>query len=163
MIETKYKNIYINESELEIYKIFDNGRIIKLSKWIDNVGYYTVSFRIDGKKIYRRIHRIIAETLLPNPNNLPFVNHIDGNKLNNSIENLEWCTNQYNTQQAYDNNLYKSKKECPVRAINKYNGRIFEFNSIRNCAEQLQLNRKTITSILKGCKKSNYDYNFEYI
>ena len=163
MIETKYKDIYIGKDDYEIYKTFKSGRIIKLSKWIDNVGYYMVAFKVDGKKYYKRIHRIIAETLIPNPNNLPQVNHKDGNKLNNSIENLEWCNNQYNTQEGYDKKLYKSTKECPIRAIRKTDGQIFNFNSIRKCATELKLNRKTITSILKGVKDSNYEYDFEYI
>lgn len=56
------------------------------------------------------------------------------------------------------------KKECPIRATNKETGQILEFKSIRNCGEQLHLNRKTITSILKGEKKTNnYAYRFEYI
>ena len=163
MVETKYKDIFINEEDLEIYKKTKTGRIIKLCKWVDSLGYYVVSFRCDGKKYWKRLHRLIAETLIPNPDNLPQVNHKDGNKLNYAIDNLEWCTNSYNTQEAYNNNLYKSKKECPVRAINKMNGQVFEFNSIRNCASELHLNRKTITSILKGDKKTNnYDYKFEY-
>ena len=164
MIETKYKNIFINEEDLEIYKKTKTGRIIKLSKWIDSLGYYMISFQCDGKKYWKRIHRLIAETLIPNPNNYPQVNHIDGNKLNYKLDNLEWCDNKYNTQEAYDKGLYKSKKECPIRAMNKLNGEILEFNSIRKCAEVLKLNRKTITSILKGDKKTNnYEYEFAYI
>lgn len=164
MVETKYKDIYVNEEDLEVYKKTKTGRTIKLSKWVDTLGYYMVSFKSDGKKYWARNHRLIAETLIPNPDNLPQVNHIDGCKLNNKIENLEWCTNKHNTQEAYDNGLYKSKKECPVRAINKNTGQIQEFNSIRSCGKQLHLNRKTITSILKGEKKTNnYDYEFEYI
>ena len=164
MTETKYKDIFVNEEDLEIYKKKPNGNIIKLSKWVDCVGYYTVSFRVDGKKYWKRIHRLIAEVLVPNPQALPQVNHIDGNKLNNNLNNLEWCNNQYNTQEAYNNNLYKSKKECPIRATDKLTGQVFEFNSIRKCAEILHLNRKTLTSILKGDKKTNnYGYYFEYI
>ncbi len=164
MIETKYKGIFLDKDTLDIYKKKKNGNLIKLSKWIDNLGYYMISFKIDGKKYWKRIHRIIAETLIPNPNNYGQINHKDGNKLNNTVDNLEWCTNQYNTREAYDNNLYKSKKECPIRAINKTTGQILNFNSIRKCAEELSLNRKTITSILKNEKKTNnYEYNFEYI
>lgn len=164
MIETKYKDIFVNEEDLEIYKKTKTGRIIKLSKWVDSVGYYMVAFRINGKKYWKRTHRLIAETLLPNPNNLPQINHIDGNKLNNNITNLEWCDNKYNTREAYNNGLYKSKKECPIKATNKKSGEIFEFNSIRKCAEELKINRKTLTSILKGNKKTNnYDYEFAYI
>lgn len=161
-IPTKYKDIYI-EGE-NIYSIA-KGRLIKLCKWIDNLGYYMVSFRRDGKKHYVRVHRIIAETLIPNPNNYPQVNHKDGDKLNNRLDNLEWVSNADNTQHGYDNDLYHSRRRRhSVRAISKATGESFEFPSIRSCAEALGLNRKTITGILKGTKKSNnYPYNFEYI
>lgn len=164
MIETKYNNVFINKEDLEIYRKTKGGKFYKISKWTDSLGYYMVAFRINGKKYWKRIHRLIAETLIPNPNNFPQVNHKDGNKLNNNLSNLEWCNNSYNTKEAYDNGLYKSTKECPIRAIRKTDGKIFEFNSIRKCATELGLNRKTITSILKGEKKTNnFNYEFAYI
>ena len=164
MIETKYENVFVNEDDLEIYRKTKCGEYYKISKWVDSLGYYMVSFRINGKKYWKRLHRLIAEALIPNPDNYPQVNHKDGNKLNNKIDNLEWCNNSYNTKEAYESGLYKSKKECPIRAIDKENGKIFEFNSIRKCATELGLNRKTITSILKGDKKTNnYNYEFAYI
>jgi hypothetical protein len=162
MIPTKYQDIYIND--VDVYKKQKNGTLHKLSKWVDNLGYYMVSFRISGKRKYVRVHRLIAETLIPNPLNLPMVNHKDTNKLNNKLTNLEWCTNAHNTQEAYDRNLYRSKCRCGVRAIHKESNEKFEFTSVRECAKELRLNRKTITSILKGEKKTNnYDYYFEYI
>lgn len=162
MTKTIYENVYV-EGE-DIYRIIGN-EYHKLSKWIDNTGYYQVVFRIDGKRKYVRVHRLIAETLLPNPDNLPQINHIDGNKLNNSIENLEWTTNSANTQHGYDNNLYHNKKRShAVKTIHKETGEEQTFKSIRECAEILGLNRKTITAILKETKKTNnYPYNFEYI
>lgn len=53
----------------------------------------------------RNVHRVIAETFIPNPNNLPCVNHKDGNKMNNSVDNLEWCTHSENTIHAYRTGL----------------------------------------------------------
>ena len=100
MKETKYQNIFVENTD--IYKKDKNGSYIKLCQWVDNVGYYQVSFRINGKKKYVRVHRLIAEAYIPNPLNYKQVNHKDGNKLNNSIDNLEWCTNSYNTQEGYD-------------------------------------------------------------
>jgi hypothetical protein len=161
MIKTKYKNIYIDGTD--IYKRMKNGKYHKLSAWVDNVGYFQVSFTIDGKKKYIRVHRLIAETLIPNPKKLPQVNHIDGNKLNNNLNNLEWCSNSYNTQEAYNNGLYPKKRCCPVKAINKATKQELIFPSIRSCAEKLGLNRKTITAILKKERNNNYDYEFEYM
>jgi hypothetical protein len=61
-------------------------------------GYLKVCLRVDKKRKYFRVHRLIAEAFIPNPNNLPVVNHKNGDRLNNSISNLEWCTQEYNTQ-----------------------------------------------------------------
>lgn len=79
-------------------------------------GYYRVGRYLgteDGvhKKKYYHIHRMIAELFIPNPDNLPQVNHIDGNKLNNDITNLEWCTTSHNIQHAFDNNLNQNQGE----------------------------------------------------
>lgn len=55
-------------------------------------GYLTVSFRIDGKKVNKLVHRLVAETFINNLDDLPQVNHKDCNRTNNNVENLEWCT-----------------------------------------------------------------------
>lgn len=120
-------------------------------------------FRVKGKKKYIRIHRLVAELFLDNPNNYTQINHKDGNKLNNSVNNLEWTTNSQNTQHGYDNNLYKNKYRCELKVTNKLTKEILYFKSIRECSNTLNINRKTITSILKGIKKTNnYNYEFEY-
>ena len=87
MKETKYQDIYVDGSN--IYKKTKHGDFHKLSQWIDNVGYYQVVFRINGKKKYIRVHRLIAETCIPNPNNYPIVMHIDNNKENKHYTNLK--------------------------------------------------------------------------
>ena len=97
-------------------------------------GYYRVSFSINRKRKQFYVHRLIAEYFIPNPDNLPQVNHIDGNKLNNSLDNLEWVTVQDNVIHAYKNGLInhisgkehfnygkfgsESKKAKPVIATN---------------------------------------------
>lgn len=85
-----------------LYSVTSCGRIwshvknIFLSPGIDMDGYYTVVLYKDGKKYTKRIHRLVAEAYLPNPDNLPQVNHIDENKEHNNVQNLEWCDCQYN-------------------------------------------------------------------
>ena len=68
-------------------------------------GYYRVTLAVKGKKKQFYVHRLIATHFIENPKNLPQINHIDGNKLNNSIDNLEWVTVQDNTIHAYKNGL----------------------------------------------------------
>lgn len=76
-------------------------RYLKAS--LHNAGYLTVF--VDGKN--RLLHRLLAETFIPNPDNLPCVNHKDGNKLNNDLSNLEWCTYSENNRHAYRTGLKK--------------------------------------------------------
>lgn len=73
-------------------------------------GYKTVELWKNNKGSSKTIHRLVALAYLPNPNNLPEVNHIDGNKLNNQVSNLEWVTSSGNTQHAYDTGLVKQPK-----------------------------------------------------
>ena len=74
------------------------GRI--MSQTIQRKGYYAVCFSIDNKRVCCKVHRLVIEAFIPNPDNLPCINHIDGNKLNNQASNLEWCTYQHNMQHA---------------------------------------------------------------
>ena len=70
--------------------VYDTKRNKEVCQWIDTVGYYQCNLKdSNGKKYYKRVHRLVANTFIPNPNNLPQVNHKDGNKLNNNINNLD--------------------------------------------------------------------------
>lgn len=93
---------FIEESDK--YMISNKGRFKSLRGQIPRLmtltrqkrGYYYASTRIDGKVKLYRIHRLVAKAFLPNPLNLPEVNHKDGNTHNNDVSNLEWCTREYN-------------------------------------------------------------------
>ncbi len=84
---------------------------IILKQYIDEYGYYgiTLGFRLNGKTKSKRktVHRLVAEAFIDNPQNLAQVNHIDGNKKNNSVSNLEWVTNEENIRKGVELRLFQ--------------------------------------------------------
>lgn len=86
----------------DAYEVSNLGNIrnIKTKKlkkpYLNEKGYLILSLWKNCKPKSCRVHRLVAEAFLPNPNNLPQVNHKDENKTNNNVENLEWCDNEYN-------------------------------------------------------------------
>jgi hypothetical protein len=83
-------------------------------------GYYSINMCLNGKVKNTLLHRLIAITFIPNPDNKPQVNHKDGNKLNNSVGNLEWCTRVENSRHAWDNGLNEScRLAASIRASKK--------------------------------------------
>lgn len=99
-------NYYINKKG-HIYSYYTN-KILKQRN--SKKGYPSVRLTINGKGVSKVVHRLVAKTFIPNPDDLPQVNHIDGNKENNSVENLEWCTNEYNMSHSWEIGLRKPLK-----------------------------------------------------
>lgn len=105
-----WKDIEGFENRYEISS-FGNVRNKKTEKYIkptcDPHGYYFVTLRKVGetKTNSNKIHRLVAKAFIPNPEHLPCVNHKDGDKSNNNVDNLEWCTYQYNIQHSFANGL----------------------------------------------------------
>lgn len=88
-----------------------NGK--PLSVHVDKKGYHRVNIHLDeGKKTYL-LHRVVALMHLPNPRGLPQINHIDGDKSNNSVTNLEWCTGKENVKHSVDVGLVKRGSDRP--------------------------------------------------
>ena len=76
---------------------------------LDRKGYPKIRLFRGSRRTAKSVHRLVARAFIPNPDNLPQINHIDGNKLNNCVENLEWINNSGNQLHAYSNNLKSSK------------------------------------------------------
>lgn len=93
-----------------------------LTPTINSSGYYHTILRKDGKSIAAYVHRLVAEAFIPNPNNLPIINHKDEDKTNNNLINLEWCDKSYNA-------LYGS---CPQRKRDKIKGKKRIYYKINN-------------------------------
>lgn len=110
----------------------------KLTPKLDKYGYYTVKLSVKRKVYYRTVHRLVAETFIPNPNELPQVNHIDGNKTNNSVDNLEWVTPRQNVTHAHLIGLHNGN--C-TKVVLKRGTKIKHFNSIVDGATFLDKSR----------------------
>lgn len=119
----------------EHYLVYENGIIISpklkrpLKTATNHKGYEVVKlYDQKGNKKTIPVHRVVALTFCPNPNNLPQVNHIDGNKQNNRVGNLEWCDNTHNCLHAVESGLNPTRGEGS--AVNKYPESL-----IRRCLE----------------------------
>lgn len=160
--------IYNGVDYSEWLEISNLGRIMnpktrKIRKQnITKTGYYFVSFSRGSRKHRTtiKVHKAIAEVFIPNKLNYPIINHKDGNKLNNMIENLEWCTYSQNTNHAIKNGLIKplSKEKSPNSKLKmedvifireNYKARDFNFGA-RALGRKYGVEKSTVTSIVHG-------------
>ena len=104
------------------------------------------------------VHRLVASAFIPNPNNLPEVNHKDENKLNNRLENLEWCDRKYNSNYGTRNQKAANKK---FKAVNMYSLEmkfIRKFDSLKEAGKYVNGNPCNIAQNCKRRSKSSYGY-----
>lgn len=176
----------------EDYTIDTDGNVFSIRKnkylkqTIDKYGYCKVTLQKDKHKKIYSVHRLVAENFIDNPNNLPQVNHIDGNKKNNNINNLEFCTAKHNMneavriglfdnckniqrQNAIKNNLNQyhilanevTKKK--VGKFDKYNKLIEIYESISEASRQTGINIASISYSANGIRKSGGGYLWHFV
>ena len=133
--------------EFENYGISKDGVIINLKRqkelkyFVDKDGYYRVGFCINNRKYNRFVHRLVAITYIDNPNNLPIVDHIDGNRTNNSVENLRWTT--------YSGNSRNTKQNRKIKIINENTGEEKCFDTVIAASEYLNIDDTTLCKVAK--------------
>lgn len=159
-----WESLYACTTNGEIWS-HRSKKFLKPSK--NKNGYLHVTFTKDDKRYDYRVHRLIAMTYLENSENKPQVNHIDGNKLNNYLSNLEWVTAEENIEHAKTHNLFKSTcvtppirtKEGPQIAYvftNVYNNEQFIIFGFRKLRKQFRINGYTYGIIQKYANTGAY-------
>lgn len=140
-------------------KNIKNGRVLKLQ--VSKGGYHNYSLCQNGIKKNLIIHRLVAIYFIENPDNKPYVNHKDGNKLNNHYTNLEWVTAKENDTHARNTGLKNQSKPIIVKHI--ITNEEIVFNSISECSAILGINKGSIARVLNGKRKKCHNYNFKYL
>lgn len=119
-------------------------------------GYYQIGLRKNGVRKWHQVHRLVANTFISNENNLPQVNHKDENRLNNCVDNLEWCTASYNN--CYGNRIekVKSKTSKPICQYDLKGNFIKEYPSISCVERELKINKSSVSLCANGIyRKAN--------
>lgn len=170
MIDTKQEEIWRIYPEFNFIEVSNLGRVRSKDRYVpsknggkrlakghllkqyqERGGYMRVKFKVNGETRSILVHRAVAICYIPNPDNLPEVNHIDNNRTNNTTSNLEWCTRQYN--QDYKKNFGTSPAQlfgCPVFAVNLKNGKVLRFETQSEAARQLGIPSSNINRVIKG-------------
>lgn len=128
------------------------GRVMKPSR--NHRGYLIQAFSVNGKMIARSMHQLVAKQFIPNPENKKTVNHKDGNKENNTIDNLEWATHSEQNIHAREVLGVKPAKRCPVIGKDIKSGEEKIFESCADAARYVGATRGSINAVVHGRKKT---------
>ena len=118
--------------------------------------YWRVGIQINGKQKHVAIHRLVATAFIPNPENLPQVNHKDGNKDNNHVSNLEWCTQSYNQQHAVDNGLKSIQKMSEHSSFRK-----LSIEQVKYIKEEYRKRNIVKGQVMAFCKEMQEKFNLK--
>lgn len=154
-----YEGLY-QVSNFGRVKRVETGRILKGCKNTD--GYHRVILYKNSVSSTKTIHRLVAQAFIPNPENKSDVNHIDEDKANNNVNNLEWSTRKENINHGTRNERNSKTQSIPIIATNIKTGESTEFYGTKDCAIKLWLNPPSITNALKGRLKQTGGYTFKY-
>lgn len=121
-------------------------------------GYFKVRLYKDGTNKQILVHRLVAETFLPNPENLPQINHKDENKKNNYVDNLEWCDAKYNINYGEHNERVARSRCRKVYCVEL--DTLFE--SAKQAAQKLNLSDSNIAKCCKGKYRTTGGYHWQY-
>lgn len=164
------------ENYNSLYEVNEKGEIRSLYHWNGHkyekrkkpyilkqsnttTGYKKVELAKDGKKKSLKVHRLVAIAFIPNPMNKPYINHIDGNPINNCVENLEWCTQHENVVHAYETGLIKIS-HISKEKLQRYVENGFTFHQIMK-KEHISVKRLQNYYKIYGVRNLSNKYNID--
>lgn len=149
-----------------IYKVSNYGEILNIKTKYklkpSKINGYTRVHLTDRTEY---IHILVAKTFIKNPGNKPCVNHIDGNKQNNKVDNLEWCTPKENINHAWNLGLCEKSRKMAKRKVIQYDKNmnfICEWESIREASTKLKLHESNISSCCSNKIKTTGGFIWKY-
>lgn len=145
------------------YKVSNRGRVMNLKTGsvlkniIDTYGYAKVGLCKGNEKLKQiKVHRLVATAFIPNPDNLPQVNHIDEDKRNNDVSNLEWCTASQNQRHSIH------QRSCKINQLTLDGELVNTWDSSEQIKRELGYSKGNIISCCKGKRKTAHGYKWEY-
>lgn len=155
-----------------LYKVSNLGKVINSqgrikSTYVNNKGYCCLSLYKDSKEKHFTLHRLVAETFIPNPNGLEQINHLDGNKLNNRVSNLEWCNQGENYRHGMSNFYYSHNENHYFSKLSNEQVRciptlLISGLTISTVAKILGINNSSLRAIINkvSYRELGLDFNF---
>ena len=153
-----------------LYEVSDKGRVKSigygkeriLKTGIDGNGYLMVCLCKNREKKMCKVHRLVAKTFIPNPDNLPEVNHKDEDKENNSVQNLEWCDRKSNCNYGTRIQRISEKHSKPVLQFTKDGELVREWKSAMDIERNLNYSQGNISSCCTGKCKSSHNFIWKF-
>lgn len=159
-----------------LYKVSNMGRVYSCPNRIHNgmilnadkykTEYYHVALSRQGKKKFIMVHRLVAQAFIPNPNNLPFVNHRDESRTNNCVDNLEWCTPKYNCtygKVSRENRIANSKLGRAVVQMSLNGKDIAVFPSLSEASRRFGVSVSNIATACTGSVNTSAGFKWRYV
>lgn len=164
------EEIFIRIEDYDDYYVSNLPRVLSLKRgkeyfkkqWIDKDGYYRVTLYRNGVSKNIPVHRLVAKAFIPNPDNLPEVNHKDENKLNDKLENLEWCTQKYNANYGTANERRSLKHKKKVGKFDLKGNLLQVYTGIIDL-EKEGFNHSTVSAVCRGRRNQHHGYIFRYL
>ena len=158
-----YEGLYKVSNKGRVKRLQGKGckqeRILKPGK--NRGGYLRVKFWKDGKGINYKVHRLVAQAFIPNPQDLPEINHKDENKENNCVENLEWITHKENINHGTRNERMVKTKSKPVIGISLDSKSYLYFNSAKDAQSLAGFKCSAISACCRGKRKTAGGYHWK--